>query len=556
MGGTILAMANPPRRKKPRAGKTARRPKGPARTKPKEAGPDAASSATPTPTWLKPGYGLGVLIVLIVLCYFPLVRYFFAQDDFMLIYMSTRQLGEELAKTFGAAPYHFRPLTEFLYFAGAYKLFGLNPMPYHIISLLIHLANTVLVYLVLRNLRIGSASALVSSALFGMSVAWLHVVGWITCIQQLAPQLFVLLSIWFALQALRDGSRSKWTLSAVAYLATLFSYEQQMLAPVLIWLIAVLGLSGSVKRANRRLSITQGIKALWLHFAILAIYSAIRVFYKGMPEEGRAKFLYESNVFDNLVQYLGAMLEFWPMVTGLISWEAFDYRLSHILFAGLIAYHLQARRWREVVFAMSFILTMILPVLFMERHYYYYHTYAASLGAIYLIALALQDGFRVLTRLRIDNTQRRLTIAVALMILIGALSFSRIRANERRLVTETHPNRVSFVLHRATMAKRAYDDLLLKAGDMQDVRKVHFHLGKPGLVTTKGFTPFIWAMAQGLAVNLFFDNYGFKVTMNATRDIRPDTYETDGRRLFFYDTLGNIYTSEELVQYIDTLDNP
>jgi hypothetical protein len=508
-----------------------------------KAKPAAPSTLSPETfgRWLSPTTILIGITVLIAVCYLPLLRYFFAQDDFMLLNASAYHLGEELARTFGAVPHHFRPLTEFLYFAGAYKVFGLNATPYHIVSLLIHLCNTWLVYLLLRRLRVSSASALVATALFGLSVAWFHVVGWITCIQQLVPQSFALLCLLFAVDALRDGSASRWALSIAAYLLALFSYEQQVLLPLSILLIAVFGLAGE------GVSVRDSAKKLWPYFAVLAIYLAVRLFWKGMPGEGRSEFVYGLNIIDNLMTYLGGMTDFWPAVTGLITYESYELRLTHIFLGGLIVYQRQKGRWREVVFGVVFMVTMILPALFLVRHYYYYHTYAASFGAIYLLALTFDDGFEWLERrFRLGAPQLRLTIAAALVVAIAGLSFWKVRANERLLDTGEYPN-YSFVLKRATLARKAYDGLMAKAGNMEGVREVQLLYGNPSEITDDGFVPFMWALAHGDAVNIFFDEPDLDVSMEPRVGTDPNVFETPERRLFYYDQSGNIYTAAEVL---------
>ena len=492
-----------------------------------------------------PLFVLAVLLLFAAVCYWPLLRYFFAQDDFMLLYASTRHLGEELAKTFGPYPYHFRPLTEFLYFAGMFKTFGFNPAPYHVVSLLIHLGNTTLVYLLLRAMRLPAAATLVATALFGMSVAWLHVVGWVTCIQQLAPQFFGLATLLFAVRALHSGSRREWGASVAAYVVTLFCYEQQALLPLSIALIAFLGVGVS------RRSLVRTVRVMLPHAAILAVYSGMRLFWKGVPDEGRAGFKYGSNVWDNLMAYLGGMLDFWPNVTMLIAKDAFDFRLTHILFIGLIAYHIQSGRWRHVVFSFVFVVTMLLPTLFLERHYYYYHTYAASFGVIYLIALAAKDGFDALGRFRLATPPKQLAVASIVIVLICSLSFWKVRANEKRLETERYPN-ISFVLQRANMARRAYNHVTMKAGDLSGVENILMMIGKPGVATSKGYTPFMWALAHGKAVNLFLNNYAIDVSMDPKGDIDPRIWETQISKIFYYDLQGNVFTTDEVLSAVDT----
>lgn len=460
----------------------------------------------------------------------------------MLLFASSQHLGEELAKTFGSVPYHFRPLTEFLYFGGAFRLFGLNATPYHVISLLIHMGNTLLVYFLLRNLRLAAPPALVATAFFGLNVAWIHVVGWITCIQQLLPQMFMLLTLLFAVRAMRFESRRMWALSIVAYVFVLFSYEQQFLAPGLIFLIAVLGI-GDLKR----LSIRNSIRKLWPYFLILAVYIAVRLFWKGIPDEGRAKFVYGLNIADNFMTYLGGLYVFWPDVTALIARRSFDFRMGHVVLIAMVVYQLQAGRWRDVVFAFAFIIATLLPTVFLVRHYFYYHTYAASFGAIYLLALGLQDLFAWASQRQLKTVERQLSAAAFLIVFIAVVSFWRVRAIETKVSTERDPTRVSFVLHRARLAANAYRDVRAKIGDASQVREIQLLYGQPGAVTGKAYMPLVWALAHGKAINLFFDDPEMTVSVEPRDNVDPATFETAERRLLYYDLIGNFYTPAEIL---------
>lgn len=481
---------------------------------------------------------LACLIILVIITFFPLLGYFFSQDDFQLMHLSTSELHRELAKTFGPVPYHVRPLTKFVYFAVTHRLFGLNPLPYHVISLLVHLANTLIVFALLRRFRLFPGPALVSAALFGMNVAFFHAIGWISCIQQLAGTFFMLLSILLAVESLIARSTGRLWLSAFAYVLALLSVEQTFLVPVLGSMILGFGLLG-----KRRHSIPSSVLSLWPHYLIFGLYVAMRI-WKGVPDGGRTRFQYGVNILENISCYAGGLYSFWPNVEGLISREPFSPTAPHGVFVVLIIYHLIRRRVRQVVFAVGFVLAVLLPALFLVRHYFYYHTYAASFGAIYLVALALQDLWKH-ARFGVEFTPRRIAIPLIALLIVAGLSTSKVRENARRAETGRGEMPTSFVIRRALIAERFYDSLTKKQTDLTGVRRVHVLWGAPGMGAAGGKNKDVaWALGNGHAVNLFLGK-DLEVSMDYT-GLRPPQ-PTEEARVFFYDRNGDCYTYEEVM---------
>jgi hypothetical protein len=124
---------------------------------------------------------------------------------------------------------------------------------------------------------------------------------------------------------------------------------------------------------------------------------------------------------------------------------------------------------------------------------------------------------------------------------------------------ERDPNKVSFVLQRAEMAERAYEGLTAKVGDVTGLRHIRLLYGKLGAASTKAYTPMVWALAHGRAVNLFFNDYELDVSMEPVVG-HPRQFMTEDSRVFFYDLFGEIYTYDESVgdgsQTDEDIDDP
>src|SRR5215468_5470999 len=79
--------------------------------------------------------GSALLVCFVFYCYWPLTRFFFSQDDFYFLERASSGFRASMEQFFNTRPGHFRPLTKGLYFFFAWPIFGLNPAPYHIVSL-------------------------------------------------------------------------------------------------------------------------------------------------------------------------------------------------------------------------------------------------------------------------------------------------------------------------------------------------------------------------------------------------------------------------------------
>jgi hypothetical protein len=485
---------------------------------------------------------LAFLCVLATLCFFPLLRYFFSQDDFYLIYRSTHEAGDMLASAFGPSPHHFRPLTKTVYFAVAYRVFGLHALPFHIVSLAVHLGNSLLIYVLLRDFRLSAAPAAVATALFALSVSFFHAIGWISCIQQLGGALFFLLTFVLAITALRDRSWKWQMMSVVAYILALLSLEQTFLVPLLIVMAAVLGLT------EKRYSVAETLRTMWPHTLILCAYAAVRLFWKGMPSEGISRFAYGDNVVLNLAAYLSAMYTYWPDISNQIPYRTLTMTPSHFVLLALVVYNVARLRVRQVAFALIFIVATLLPTLFLVYHFFYYHTYVPAFGAVFLIGLLTEDVFKVIGRGWLAAQSRQLLAAAVVIAVITAISSWKVRVIERRAIDQRTRQLGSFVLRRAIIAEAAYHDLTKKAGDMTGVRHIDLVYGWPGHKKAGGRPrDLFWAFSDGYAVRVFFDDYDVEdVQMLYAWNPQGDYREEPDRRVFFYDPAGHCYTYDEM----------
>ncbi|NTW33679.1 MAG: glycosyltransferase family 39 protein [Bacteroidetes bacterium] len=129
---------------------------------------------------------------------------------------------------------NFHPITTLTYFL-EYKCFGINPFPYHLVNILLHLLNTWLVFKLVEQLSNKKITALVVSLLFAVHPMHVESVAWISERKDILYSLFYFLSLLSYLRYVKHGFSVKhyiWTL--LFFIASLLSKSAAVTLPVLL----------------------------------------------------------------------------------------------------------------------------------------------------------------------------------------------------------------------------------------------------------------------------------------------------------------------------------
>lgn len=118
-----------------------------------------------------------------------------------------------------------------------YQLFGLNPMGWHLTTVLVHLAATTLVFLLARKLlRGGDSGALLATAIFGLHPVHIEAVAWVSGVTESLHATFFLATLLCHLHA-RQRRSSAWLAASLTLFAlTLLSKETSLVLPAFIFL--------------------------------------------------------------------------------------------------------------------------------------------------------------------------------------------------------------------------------------------------------------------------------------------------------------------------------
>jgi tetratricopeptide (TPR) repeat protein len=184
--------------------------------------------------WLK-----GALIVAItVTAYLPALHAGFIWDDDKHLTQNPCIIGPLGFKDIWTpthAFYYPLVLTSFWVF---HKFVDLNPMPYHLLNVLIHSASAVLLWRVLRQLEV--RGAWLGSALWALHPVMVQSVAWITELKNTQSCFFYLLSILFFLKAddssIERQARWRYGVSLVLFAMAITSKPATVMLPVVLML--------------------------------------------------------------------------------------------------------------------------------------------------------------------------------------------------------------------------------------------------------------------------------------------------------------------------------
>jgi protein O-mannosyl-transferase len=132
--------------------------------------------------------------------------------------------------------YNYHPLTTTAWLF-LYKFFALNPLPYHLLNVVLHVANTFLVYKLAQKLSGKEVTAIIVSALFALHPMHVESVAWVSELKGVLYSFFYLLAIVFYLQYINGAARKYFVYALVCFIASLLSKPAAVTLPVLLLII-------------------------------------------------------------------------------------------------------------------------------------------------------------------------------------------------------------------------------------------------------------------------------------------------------------------------------
>jgi tetratricopeptide (TPR) repeat protein len=400
-------------------------------TKPKSVAVPPTSAPANADWWRHPVALAGLLLLVVVVAYLPALRAGFIWDDDAYVTQNPM-----VTDPHGLREIWFSAHKQSQYFPLVYTTFrlehalwGFNPLGYHLVNVLLHGVNAVLVWLVLRRLLI--PGAWLAAAFFALHPVQVESVAWVTELKNIESLLFYLLAVLAWLQFDDSAGPRRWGwygLTSIAYLLALFAKTTACTLPAA--LVLVLWLRG------RRF--TWSWVPLILPFLAAGFgLGLLTVWWEGHLGNFNQDFAVSLNPLQRLLLagralwfYAGKLT--WPvgLTFSYPHWDINPAELwQYLPWAGCLAVAFAAWRWRNqigrapiaglvfFVAALSPLLGFIMEYTFRYSYVADHYQYTASIG---LLAVAVAALVRLLA-----GTNFLPLVSGAVLLALGGLTWQQ-----------------------------------------------------------------------------------------------------------------------------------
>jgi tetratricopeptide (TPR) repeat protein len=377
------------------------------------------------------------LSIITILAYLPAIQCGFIWDDDVYVTQNTLLTAPDgLWRIWFSTnqPSQYFPLV-FTTFRLEYSIWGLNPSGYHLTNILLHAANAILLWILLRRLSI--PGAWIASAIFALHPVQVESVAWITERKNVLMMLFFLLSLltWvrFVEESETRRARQFYVLSLLFYALSLFSKTTACTMPAA--LILILWLKHIPLKAKRLFQVAPYL-LLGLAMGILTVWWELNHQRTGQLELG----------LNPVNRILLASRALWFYISKLIlplhlcfsypTWKIDENDPGQYLwFLGCLIMAWSIWRWRDslgrkAVAAVIFFPAMLFPMLGFFSLYTFRFTYVADhyqyVASIGLIALAVGTGCRLAHQYGKAAKAVGTVATACILVMLGTLTWRQI----------------------------------------------------------------------------------------------------------------------------------
>lgn len=377
---------------------------------------------------------IALIIVTGVVLHYPSTSAFFYNDDFPLLERVTYEVNfSDILKSFipqGEILYKAR-LVGTLYYFICHKLFGFNPKAFHLVSLSIHIINTVLVFLIARKITKNDVVALISGLIFASHFALAWDVMWAGAIFDLTAGLFFFGT--FLLYLYRDNNRFFnifHICSLISFIFAVRSKEMTITLPAILFLYEITNSFSTKREIKKNLwQLLDILKKQSLYYVIGLIY--ILLTFKGstdLPKEGPYAFKFDINTFLSGAKYFLNLLLLKPPFFNNI----FFYT---VLTVPIIASFVLKNR--HLIFGFFYLWVTLLPVIFCPDRRYEFYLYIPILGFLFFVSNFVNLIANFLSNaVKNYRTIIKVTIVFGFLIAYGYFNYPQLNFTQFWIKTE------------------------------------------------------------------------------------------------------------------------
>lgn len=346
---------------------------------------------------MSPAKKLVVLVVLVVAAYLPVLSAGYIWDDDKHLTENVCIVGPAGFAgiwTTSEATYYPLVLTTFWV---EHALWGLAPLPFHLVNVLVHAACALTLWQVLMRLRV--PGAWLGAALWALHPVQVESVAWVTELKNTQSGLFYLLAIWSFLRWKASRATPSYAAALIFAIAAILSKSSTVMLPVVLALAWIW--------EERRLAWREAVPLV--PFLLISALASGWTIWEQQFHAGALGADWTLSVPQRVVIagrdvwfYLGKLVWPHPLIFIYPRWEVDATSLTAYLpvvaaIAASIVLWLQRERWgRPALFTLAYFVASLFPVLSFFNVYYFrfsyvadHFQYLASMGPLALAGAAL-----------------------------------------------------------------------------------------------------------------------------------------------------------------------
>jgi tetratricopeptide (TPR) repeat protein len=312
------------------------------------------------------------------------------------------------------------------------RLWALDPLPYHLVNIALHAINALLVFLVLRRLRV--PGALLAALVWLVHPVNVESVAWVTELKNTQSGLFFFGAILCFLRFDAQEQRRWYALALLCGAAAMLSKPSTVILPLILLLCV-----WWERRRLRRIDIMRisPFLALTLGMSVLTVLEQRWQILKSGPAVWKVGMAQRLVIADRAVWFYAAKLV-WPEplvfvyprwtldATSFLSWIP----LLGVVVVGIVLCVWRRQPWGQAgLFGFGCFVTGLLPVLGFFDIYYFHYSFVADhfqyLASVGLIALATGAGINLTARAGKLGTDIGVIASCAMLLTFAGLTWKQ-----------------------------------------------------------------------------------------------------------------------------------
>lgn len=381
-----------------------------------------------------------IILIFVLLAYLPAMQSGFVwDDDFHFIdnpYM-TKSDGIKLIWSTPRAMYY--PLTSTTWWF-LRQIFNLNPLPYHLINILLHAANAILIFFILNYL--GISGAWFAAVLFGIHPVNVESVAWVTELKNTQSGFFYFLAILLFLKYF-VVKKQKFTKKNTANSSLLY------ISSALFFIMAILSKTSTVMLPFVLLfliwikfkKLTFNVILSTIPFFVFSALASLWTIWEQKIHSGAEGVEWSLNIIEKLIIsgkiiffYIGKLIWPYPLMFIYPKWNINSHLITSyipllLLIIVLILTYIFRNKWAKSFFsALLYFIISLFPVLGFFNIYFMRYSYVADhfqyLGCISIICL-FSVGFMKIIKIKNYKFYFGQTVACIVLIILSYLTFNQ-----------------------------------------------------------------------------------------------------------------------------------